>query len=133
METLLNLKEEYTVASYIDQGLYYPNMSYQEVGACWNGLGPEFFPKKMRGLLDACFPVFKDAVIIHDVDYCRGLTEADKVAADTRMLRNMYACIRHQIPWWNLRRRLRYFLAARALYRTCQIAGGCAFERAKMD
>ena len=129
---LYSLKDEYEVSSYIDQGPYYPNMSYQEVTSCYNGIGAEWMGEKMRGLLDACFPVFKDAVIIHDVDYCRGITDTDRRNADRRMLRNMYACIQHQIPWWKIRRRLRYFLSARALYRTCQIAGGCAFERAKM-
>jgi hypothetical protein len=106
---------EFTVAPYIDQGRYYPNMSYDEVAACYNGMGAEWMGEQARDLLDLTFDIFRDATIIHDVDYCRGITEGDRLDADWRYLYNMRESIKHNVSWWHFRRRLRLRIAARII------------------
>jgi hypothetical protein len=126
-----SLKDEYEVAGYIDPGHYYPNMSYQEVAASYNGMGAEWMGEFARKTLDAFFPTFRDPTIIHDVDYCRGITEDDRQAADTRYLRNMKSAIRHNIPWWRFRRRFLARRAAEIVFTACFLFGRSAFAAAK--
>ena len=96
------LKGEFAVADYIDQGLYYPHMSITEIALSYNGIGAAWMNEKIRKFLDKCFHIFKDAVIIHDVDYTKGLTEEDKIDADERLRSNCRRCVWHQIFWWRI-------------------------------
>ena len=104
-----NIHGIYTVADYIDEGPYYPDMSWSEVDASYNGMGPEKWPEFARELLDEWFHIFRDGVIIHDCGFDRGLTESDFFSENIRMKDNFKACVIHTVPWWRfLTRRLLY-------------------------
>lgn len=127
-----NLKGEFSVNQYIDEGKFYPIMSYDEVREAFNGIGPEFFPPRIRELLDLCFMVFRDAVIIHDCDYQRGLTKEDKIEADLRFLKNMRLCVWHKHSIWQIAKMLRFFGYAKILYLFVRDFGDRAFFEGKL-
>ena len=128
----MNLKGIYTVSDYIDQGPYYPDMSWSEVDHAYNGVGPEKWPEHIREKLDEHLSMFRDAVVIHDCDYDRGLTEEDKRDADERFLRNCRRCVNHHVAWyrhplfWLEKRAVAY-----ALYLAVRDFGDSAFWAGK--
>jgi len=128
----MNLKGEFKVASYIDQGLYYPYMSINEVDDAYNGMGAEWMNKEVREILDKWFHVFRDAVIIHDCDYDRGFTEEDRLESDKRIKWNMYRCIWHEIPWYRIGTVILLFSCVRIIYRVLQLKGAKAFWKNKI-
>lgn len=127
----MNLKGVYKVALWIDTGRYYDDMSWSEIDHAYNGMGAEWMPEAIREWLDEHFEIFRDAVIIHDCDYERGLTEVDKEDADKRLRRNMRRCIRHKVPIWRFLNRWRLYGEALLMYEAVHEFGDEAFWQGK--
>ena len=94
-----------------------------------NGCGPggwkyDLIPDHLYGLS------IHEACDIHDWDYAVGVSDADKVAADERFLRNLNAIINAYHGWHsflNFRRRV----VAYAFYKAVALAGDESFWSGK--
>ena len=124
-------KGEFKVASYIDTGKYYDHMTAPEIALCYNGMGAEWMSPKIRYILDDCFHIFRDAVLIHDIDYAKGLTELDKHDADERLLTNCRRCVWHKIKWWRIFDIWTMLKVAKLLYLAVAVGGDKAFWAGK--
>ena len=64
---------------------YWFELSADERAAAYNGVGPEYFPGWLRGVLDAIYWWASDPVSVHDVEYSYSKT---RLLADLRLLAN---------------------------------------------
>lgn len=65
---------------------YWQDLTDKMITVAYNGVGPEFFPKWLRELLDSVLKWAKEAVIVHDVEYTYSKS---KIKADIRFLKNL--------------------------------------------
>ncbi len=64
---------------------YWFELSNEDKIAAYNGVGPEFFPSRVRELLDMIYYWASDPVGVHDVEYSYGKC---RIMADLRFLAN---------------------------------------------
>lgn len=60
-------------------------LTYDQIIAVYNGVGPDFFPAWIRRVLDVIYWWAADTVMTHDVEYTYGTS---KIMADLRLLVN---------------------------------------------
>lgn len=74
---------------------YWDRLSDGDRLAVYNGVGPQFFPKPLRKLLDVIFWWGSDAILVHDVEYAYS---ASRLMADIRLLVNLLSSCKWR-PW----------------------------------
>lgn len=74
---------------------YWDRLSDGDRLAVYNGVGPQFFPKPLRELLDVIFWWGSDAILVHDVEYAYS---ASRLMADIRLLVNLLSSCNWR-PW----------------------------------
>lgn len=81
--------------------------SVQQLQQIYNGIGPEWFPVKLRKLINAFHPTLKPVAMQHDVDYATGAgTWEDFCQANSNFAANGRIAADAAYPWWHLRRYL---------------------------
>lgn len=92
-----------------------------------NGIGASYFPDRLRKLLDRCNPAIQAPAAIHDLDYTRGGSVADRLRADRKFLKN---CFRAGNYLYNVCDFRRYFVWAKGVkfYILLRLGGGAAFN-----
>ena len=81
--------------------------SVQQLQQMYNGIGPEWFPVKLRKLINAFHPTLKPVAMQHDVDYATGAgTWDDFCQANSNFAKNGRIAADATYPWWHLRRYL---------------------------
>jgi len=78
----------------------------------YNGIGPSFFPKKIRNEIDNLNPALKPAALIHDLDWDENDgSEEWYHKSNVRFLDNGCRCAKVKYGWYNP---LRYFVVRKA-------------------
>lgn len=95
-----------------------------------NGIGPSWFPGKLRQTIDALHPSLHVVAAIHDLWYYYGKgNEDDFHAANEAFADNGIAVAKHLFGWYNPRRYL-VMMSARRFARLCDIGGRFAYYSA---
>lgn len=81
--------------------------SAQHIQQIYNGIGPEWFPAKLRKLINAFHPTLKPVALQHDFDYATGSgTWEDFCQANSNFAANGRIAADAAYPWWHPRRYL---------------------------
>lgn len=115
----------------LDYGIFYHTVTQEQKEACCNGMGAEWMPDWSRSILDYVFDALKDAVDIHDVDFCYYMKDKTWFhIANNRMKQNMLTLV-DDLPWY------RYFkkrgfrkIWIPALFFAVENGGWSAFKKA---
>ena len=98
-----------------------------------NGIGPEWFPSKVRSFIDKLHPSLKVVAMLHDLAYFFGTeTEEDFKAANLGFQTNGVAVADDSFGWYNPRRYLVRFDAGK-MSKLCDIGGRTAYYAAIAD
>ena len=96
----------------------------------YNGIGPAFFPDKLREQTTKFLSLFEPAALIHDLRNFRSDGSEEQFhAANDEFLANCRRCVEDKYAWWNLKR-YRGYAVAKLLY---EFVDGPAGWRAWMD
>ncbi len=99
-------------------------LSYEELAACYNGVGSDSTPKAVRKVLTRLMRFAKEAVLIHDVEYVYAshfdpadYMEREKFrASNQRLGENAEVLAKERTPWYSPLRFWRIFVARHAHY-----------------
>lgn len=94
-----------------------------------NGIGAEWFPAWLRGLIDNVCPHLVIVADIHDVRYEIGGNDAARRRADAEFLSNGYMVAEYYYAWYNPGRYVAEF-AVRRMHRLLRVSGGKAWKEA---
>ena len=95
-----------------------------------NGIGAAFFPAGLRQMLDRRNPAIQAPAAIHDLDYTRGGSVADRLRADRKFLKNCFRAGNYLYRSVDFRR---YLVWAKGVkfYILLRLGGGAAFNYRK--
>ena len=124
------MKLEYLRAVCVEIGAKAPSSfwaaSDETLARAWNGIGPEHWPKWMRGAVSALLRPFSAAALIHDWEFSNPVkTVRGFTAANARLVENIareaiFDCHPAIIPWG---------IAAGVL---CEVFGWKAYKEGKL-
>ena len=80
--------------------------SDQELEWICNGIGPGYFPEKLRRKISSALPHLKLPAALHDVGYHVGGSYADFLRVNSELAANARICAVAEFPWWDPRRYL---------------------------
>jgi len=71
----------------------------------YNGIGPAFFPEKLREKTTKFLSLFEPAALIHDLRNFESDGSEEKFhLANAEFLANCRRCVEDKYAWWNLKR-----------------------------
>ena len=108
-------------------GREFLHMPKNDVMALCNGIGPEWFPAKVRKFLDGLHPYFKATAAIHDMMWSCGY---DFSRSNDIFYINGKWEVKAMYPWYNIRRYIGIWKAWK-FSRLCQRYGYSAWQAAQ--
>ncbi len=105
-------------------------LSFQTLANDFNGIGPEWFPERLRKVMDALSADLLPVAFVHDVRWSHSDGSFSYFAASNAEFKaNGYAVARAKYPWWRPARYLR-MNEARVFGNLCQAFGWSAYRAA---
>jgi len=74
------------------------------LAAVYNGVGPDWFPAKLRDSLSRLNKRILPAVLVHDIDYDSGGTKAEFLIYNRNLGINSEICIEREYAKWSLQK-----------------------------
>ena len=112
------------VAVGLDGTELFAQLSFDEICAAYNGIGPEFLPQAIREKVTDWLALFEPAALIHDIRYT--LSDGYRYGWNFANVELRYNCLRlanRAYPWYSWRR-YRARQVAHILYRFVASAAG---------
>lgn len=114
----------------------YRDATPEERAAQSNGIGPEKWPKHLRGAVTLLLSVFRESAEIHDWEFGPAENSGEKWRwhqANERFRRNCKTEARNKIAWWRLLARRAASRGADALYIAVESPEGWEAYRAAWE
>lgn len=114
----------------LDGWSYVSQYTKVELAMYFNGIGPEWFPERLRNEIDARHPDLLPVAFIHDTEWSTSDgTRKSFDASNERFKCNGYKIARAKYCWWDPRRYIR-MNQARVFGNLCQAFGWSAYRAA---
>ncbi len=120
LRTLLAIIREYD----LDVDMNFKFEDIRVLLAVYNGCGPDWMSKNIRGMLTEYYEFFEPAFLAHDWDFTF-LPKTEKCfhRANRRLLSNCKRLINAEYHWWNFLSRHRRVAQANVIYAFCEEYG----------
>lgn len=77
----------------------------EQLAELYNGIGPDWFPSKLRDAIDNLCSSLQPMALIHDVRWCRSDgTRRSFYGTNEELRENGYAIAENLYKWWDIRR-----------------------------
>ena len=120
-------KKHYLLARRLELSGWWMLRDTERAARVCNGIGAEWFPARLRSMIDKVCPQLVIVADIHDVRYERGGKDEARRRADDEFLATGYAVVEHYYAWYDPVRYVGEFLVRR-MHRLLRVGGGKAWK-----